>query len=225
MLASCLYCGTQISSSATVCPECKVDTPLGLQCVFCQQHGRRDQVVQVSGAGYTHEACLARYFSLPEGFSCPECQSVLVGKNTRRPTVREMASACPKCGYPSLLTTSGCRCCDCGFPFYKALGQKRVMISSGHPGGMHSDGIPGTWSHTFCRSAQGRSKVFTREQTITLYASILVGSAIGLAIWPIAPTWLRVVLCILAFPVALFMFFSIVGLLCWLEEDKNEEEA
>ena len=222
MLSSCLYCGAQISVSATVCPKCKEDTPLGFKCVFCQQRGRRDQVTLSVGSPhphrqiYSHESCLARYFSVPEGFTCPECHAVLVGKTTRRPLAREMSSACPKCGYPSLLPASSSCCVVCGLPLYKALGQKRVTLSYGCVSATSS--TPGEWAHTFCTNAP---RQFSREQTIKLFASILIGSVIGIAVWPIAPTSLRIVLVLLAFPVV----FLIVCLLCMLFEKKDEEEA
>ena len=226
MLTPCLYCSSQISASAAVCPKCKEDTPLGLECVFCQQRGRRDQVIPLRSSrptNYSHQVCLKQYFSIPDGFTCPDCHSPLVGKIAPRSLISETPPACPQCGNPSLFTTSDLRCRDCSLPFYGALGQDPVTISEGwycsyaaHPGG-----IPSTFGHSFCRSALSLpkpSKPFSRAQTIGLCASIPLAALLGFAVWPVAPTWLRVVLVLGAIPLVTVLVIAIIIGLCWISE-------
>jgi ribosomal protein S27AE len=222
MLTTCLYCSNQISARATVCPKCKADTPLGLECVFCRQRGRRDQVIPLQGSIYSHEACLEHYFSIPEGFTCSDCHTALAGKIDPRSLLGKTRPICPQCGNPTLFATSnpGGICGDCGLPIYDALGHKAVMIREGTGDSLHSCGTPDVYGHSFCRSALSLPKQtqLSRAQTIGLCVSIPLAVLLGLAVWPVAPYGLRLILVLLAIPLVVVLVIAIILGLCWVSD-------
>ncbi len=126
----CVYCGNPTSKAADRCPNCKQQTPSGLQCFKCEKFFPAESVKNL-GPPYRaaddlvfcnncYESNRARS-SVPSTVSidCQACGQVL--RNGLSDNGKQFKWTCPKCGdpnsqHPARETTT---CFECGLPIYK----------------------------------------------------------------------------------------------------------
>lgn len=162
MLMPCLYCGKDISSTASVCPHCSNGKPLGLVCIYCSGAVREDKAINLNNGHHSCQECIERNFAIPNDLQCPDCHMSLVGQIPLQSFVcwdeHPPHPVCPGCGNSELFRSYNW-CADCTVPIYAALGQKsdyfgkQVFINDHNH--LKYGGVP---VHTFCRTARARSK-------------------------------------------------------------------
>jgi hypothetical protein len=178
-LKSCIYCGHEMSLSASCCPNCQKTEPPKPRldtCSFCEREYPPQD-------GYTHEftmrgncdrtsehhfcpACIKLYYEPPTGTHCPDCNKPLPTM-TGNDFIRGKC-ICPHCGCTKLF--AGPICENCKKPIYSFQNSRRLPEFAG----MRPLG------HEFCRNPPPWLQRIHEEQRSATMVKLII--AIGVVL-------------------------------------------